>query len=105
MARLVEGREVMSIETLPALRPTRAPWNKGRISGQKRPLLPKHVWSIRVRLEMADDQRDLALFNRAIDCKLRGGDLVGLKVKRFRRRPRQGTRLGDAEQDAQACAS
>ena len=44
----------MPIETLPALRPTRAPWNKGRIVGQKRPLLPKHVWSIRVRLEMAD---------------------------------------------------
>lgn len=70
----------MSIETLPALRPTRAPWNKGRIVGQKRPLLPKHVWSIRVRLEMADNKRDLALFNMAIDCKLRGCDLVCLKV-------------------------
>ena len=70
----------MSIETLPALRPTRAPWNKGRIVGQKRPLLPKHVWSIRVRLEMAENKRDLALFNMAIDCKLRGCDLVRLKV-------------------------
>ena len=70
----------MSIETLPALRPTRAPWNKGRIVGQKRPLLPKHVWSIRVRLEMADNKRDLALFNMTIDCKLRGCDLVCLKV-------------------------
>lgn len=70
----------MPIETLPALRPTRAPWNKGRIVGQKRPLLPKHVWSIRVRLEMADNKRDLALFNMAIDCKLRGCDLVCLKV-------------------------
>lgn len=70
----------MPIETLPALRPTRAPWNKGRIVGQKRPLLPKHVWCIRVRLEMADNKRDLALFNMAIDCKLRGCDLVCLKV-------------------------
>lgn len=70
----------MSSETLPALHRTRAPWNKGRIVGQKRPLLPKHVWSIRVRLEMADNKRDLALFNMAIDCKLRGCDLVCLKV-------------------------
>lgn len=70
----------MSIETLPALLPARAPWNKGRIVGQKRPLFPKHVWSIRVRLEMAENKRDLALFNMAIDCKLRGCDLVCLKV-------------------------
>ena len=52
----------MSIDFLPALRPERPAWNKGRIIGQKRPLLPKHVWSIRVRLEMADNRRDLALF-------------------------------------------
>ena len=77
---LVGRREVMSIETLPALRPTHAPWNKGRIVGQKRPRLPKHVWSIRVRLEMADNRRDLALFNRASDSKVRSCDLVCLKV-------------------------
>ena len=70
----------MSIETLPAIRPVRPPWNKGRIVGQKRALLPKHVWSIRVRLEMADNKRDLALFNMAIDSKLRGCDLVCLRV-------------------------
>ena len=70
----------MSIETLPALRPKRAPWNKGRIVGQKRPLLPKHVWSIRVRLKMSDSERDLALFDMAIDYKLRGCDLVCLTV-------------------------
>jgi hypothetical protein len=57
----------MSIATRPARRPTRAPWNKGRLIGQKRPLLPKHVWSIRVRLEMADNKRDLVLFNMAIE--------------------------------------
>jgi hypothetical protein len=57
----------MSTELLPALRPTRVAWNRGRIVGQKRPLQPKHVWSIRVRLEMAGDMRDLALFNMAVD--------------------------------------
>ena len=57
------------------------PWNKGRLVGQKRPLAPKHVWSIRVRLEMADDRRGLALFNLAIDSKLRACDLVTLRVK------------------------
>lgn len=56
------------------------PWNKGKLVGQKRPLTPKHVWSIRVRLEMADDRRGLALFNLAIDSKLRACDLVALKV-------------------------
>lgn len=71
----------MSTEHLPALRPSRVVWNKGRIVGQKRPLQPKHVWSIRVRLEMADNARDLALFNMAIDSKLRGCDLVRLKVR------------------------
>lgn len=70
----------MSIETLPALRPTRAAWSKGRIIGQKRPILPKYVWSIRVRQEMADNKRDLALFNMAVASKLRGCDLVCLKV-------------------------
>lgn len=56
------------------------PLGKGRIVGQKRPLLPKHVWSIRVRLELADNNCDLALFNMAVDSKLRGCDLVRLRV-------------------------
>lgn len=47
------------------------PWNKGLLVGQKKPLQPKHVWSIRVRLEVAQMWRDLALFNLAIDSKLR----------------------------------
>jgi integrase len=59
----------------------RHPWNKGLIVGQKRPLLPRQVWSIRVRLEMAASARDLALFNLAIDSKLRAWDLVRLKVE------------------------
>ena len=70
----------MTIENLPAIRACRPAWNKGRIVGQKRPLLPKHVWAIRVRLEIAKNVRDLALFNLAIDSKLRGCDLVKLRV-------------------------
>ena len=65
---------------LPAVTPKRNAWNKGRIIGQKRPLLPKQVWAIRARLEIAGHLRDLALFNVAIDSKLRGCDLVKLAV-------------------------
>jgi len=64
----------------PALKPKRQAWNKGRLIGQKRPLLAKQVWAIRARLELAGNPRDLALFNLAIDSKLRGCDLVRLKV-------------------------
>jgi len=56
------------------------PWNKGLLVGQKKPLEPKHVWSIRVRLEIARSKRDLAIFNLAIDSKLRG-DLVKLRLE------------------------
>ena len=65
---------------LPAIRARRPAWNRGRIIGQKRPLMPKHVWAIQVRLEISGRIRDLALFNLAIDSKLRGCDLVRLKV-------------------------
>ena len=70
----------MHTPNLPAIRPKRPAWNKGRIVGQKLPLLPKHVWAIRVRLEIANSIRDLALFNIAVDSKLRGCDLIRLKV-------------------------
>ena len=70
----------MSKIQLPALKPKRQAWNKGRLIGQKRPLLAKQVWAIRARLELAGNPRDLALFNLAIDSKLRGCDLVRLKV-------------------------
>ena len=56
------------------------PWNKGRLIGQKRPLRPREVWAIRVRLQLEQRRRDLALFNLAIDSKLRGCDLVQLRV-------------------------
>lgn len=61
--------------------PTHRPWNKGILVGQKRPLQPKNVWSIRVRLEMSGAHRELALFNLAIDSKLRACDLVRLRVE------------------------
>ncbi len=70
----------METPNLPAIRALRPAWNKGRIVGQKRPLKPKHVWAIRVRLELVENHRDLALFNMIIDSKLRGCDLVRMKV-------------------------
>ncbi len=57
---------------------SRPPWSK--LVGAKPPLRPSHVWSIRTKLQMADRTRDLALFNLAIDSKLRGSDVVALRV-------------------------
>ena len=59
----------------------RQPWNKGKLTGPKPPLQPRHVWAIRTRLQLAERKRDLALFNVAIDSKLRGCDVVSLKVE------------------------
>jgi integrase len=64
-----------------AARPNRMPWNKGKLIGAKPPLRPKHVWSIRTKLQIAKRTRDLAMFNLAIDSKLRGCDVVALKVE------------------------
>jgi hypothetical protein len=61
--------------------PRRQPWNKGKLIGQKPPLRPKHVWSIRATLQMDGRTRDLAMFNLAIDSKLRGCDVVALRVE------------------------
>jgi integrase len=61
-------------------RPSRTPWNAGRLIGPKPPLKAKHIWAIREQLRAADNLRDLALFNCAIDAKLRGCDLVKLRV-------------------------
>jgi integrase len=59
----------------------REPWNKNKLVGQKAPLKLKEIWAIRIRLELFHRVRDLALFNLAIDSKLRGCDLVKLKVR------------------------
>jgi hypothetical protein len=59
----------------------REPWNKGKFVGQKAPFKLKDIWALRVRLQMEGRVRELALFNLGIDSKLRGCDLVGLKVR------------------------
>jgi integrase len=60
---------------------SRAPWNKGKLTEQKPPLKLREIWAIRIRLQMAKRARDVALFNVAIDSKLRGCDLVRLRVR------------------------
>jgi integrase len=58
----------------------RTPWNKGKLIGAKQPLRPKDVWCIRIKLQLEGRMRDLAMFNLAIDSKLRGCDVIALKV-------------------------
>jgi len=60
--------------------PKRVPWNKGRLIGAKPPLQQKHVWAIRGMLQNDRNKRDLAMFNLAIDSKLRGCDVVTIKI-------------------------
>ncbi len=57
------------------------PWNKGKLVGQKPPLKLKEIWAIRIRLQISTRIRDLALFNLAIDSKLRSCDLVKIRVR------------------------
>ena len=59
----------------------RVPWNKGKLTGAKPPLRPKHVWAIRTKLQIEGRVRDLAMFNLAIDSKLRGCDVVAIRVE------------------------
>lgn len=69
------------MNTQTALDPSDRPvWNKGKLVGQKSPLRLSEIWAIRVRLEIYERVRDLALFNLAIDSKLRGCDLVQLRL-------------------------
>jgi hypothetical protein len=60
--------------------PKRAPWNKGKLIGAKPPLQQKHVWAIRTMLQAERSKRELAMFNLAIDSKLRGCDVVAIRV-------------------------
>ena len=71
----------MPDEDSPSTKARRTPWNKGKLVGAKPPLRPNQVWSIRTRLLIERRTRDLALFNLAIDSKLRGCDVVALRVK------------------------
>ena len=59
----------------------RVPWNSSKLPGAKPPLRPSHVWSIRTKLHLDRRMRDLALFNLAIDGKLRGCDVVAIRVE------------------------
>ena len=72
----MDDRDLSSSETATA----RPAWNKGKIIGPRPPLRPGHVWSIRAKLHLERHLRDLALFNLAIDSKLRGCDLIALRV-------------------------
>jgi integrase len=69
------------MSTLTDTGPLRVPWNKGRLTGQKPPLKLKEIWAIRVRLQLSSRVRDLAMFNLAIDSKLRACDLTKLRVR------------------------
>lgn len=59
----------------------REAWDKGKLIGQKPPLKPKDIWAIRIHLKNTHAVRDLAMFSLAIDSKLRGCDLVSLRVR------------------------
>jgi hypothetical protein len=61
--------------------PKRVPLNKGKLTEAEPPLRPKHVWSIRTKLQIEGRARDLAMFNLAIDSKLRGSDVVAIRVE------------------------
>ena len=66
----------------------KVPWNKGKLIGAKPPLRQKHVWAIRTMLQVEPSKRDLAMFNLAIDSKLRGCDVLALRVEELR--PQRG---------------
>ena len=70
----------MNIEEAIATQTTRQAWNAGRIVGAKRALKPKQIWEIRFFLNQNGRLRDRALFDLAIDSKLRGCDIVSLKI-------------------------
>ena len=71
----------MQDQVIAAPAPKRVPWNKGKLTGATPPLRPKHVWSIRTKFQIEGRARDLAMFNLAIDSKLRGCDVVAIRVE------------------------
>ena len=71
----------IAMENENSISPKRTAWNKGKLIGAKPPLLARHVWSIRTKLQIEGRTRDLAMFNLAIDSKLRGCDVVAIKVE------------------------
>jgi integrase len=81
LASVTEPRSMAMDQVNAPPTPKRVPWNKGKLTGAKPPLRPKHVWSIRTKLQIEGRARDLAMFNLAIDSKLRGCDVVALRVE------------------------
>ena len=83
--------------------PKRVPWNKGKLTGAKPPLRPKHVWSIRTKLQIEGRARELAMFNLAIDSKLRGCDVVAIRVEDVALVDTGGSRNSSAKENWAAC--
>ncbi|PMS15734.1 integrase [Trinickia dabaoshanensis] len=79
----------------------RVPWNKGTLTGQKPPLKLREIWAIRTRLQMASNVRELAMFNLAIDIKLRACDLTRLRVQDVRHRSQVASRATVMQQKTQ----
>ncbi|HEV8553677.1 MAG TPA: tyrosine-type recombinase/integrase [Casimicrobiaceae bacterium] len=77
------------------------PWNKGKLVGQKTPFKLKEIWAIRVRLQMQERLRELALFDLGIDSKLRACDLVKLRVRDVCHGDRVATRAVVLQQKTQ----
>lgn len=69
------------MDAIPTIVARHEPWNKGKLIGQKAPLKLKDIWAIRVRLQLGECRRELALFNLALDSKLRACDVVNLRVR------------------------
>jgi hypothetical protein len=94
-------------ESVPFNDRPRTPWNKGKLIGAKPPLRPKHVWSIRTRLMIEGRARDLAMFNLAIDSKLRGCDVVASRSRTLRRMATRSSeqRSGKERPDGQSSSS
>ena len=80
---------------------SKGPWNKGKLIGQKAPLKLKEIWAIRIRIQMKENVRNLALFNLAIDSKLRACDLTKLKVSDISNSGRVSTRAMIVQQKTQ----
>ena len=79
----------------------KVPWNKGKLVGQKRPLKLQEIWAIRIRLQIDTQHRDPALFNLAIDSKLRACDLLKLRVSDVSNGGRVGSRAMIMQQKTQ----
>ena len=79
----------------------RKPWNKGRLIGQRPPLKLHEVWAIRIRLQLTKDKKELALFNTAIDSKLRSCDLIKLRISDVSQKGRVFSRAMVVQQKTQ----